>query len=231
MISRTFFELRTPAIANRSDQIRQQDQCKCSEPFSLLISRKDIGDQISKIRTLLRRLKDASLIQVPAETSLRRVNWVSLTYVPVSTSLRRLRLTGFFYVQVRRCENVSNRSVLLTYQLRRRDDISAWSRTFKLVNKVDQFLLGNRQYVFRHLQQFSLIRVPASTSLQRLEDVGLIKVLVVTTLPCAKLVHRTRTSLRCLKLVGFISVPMRRHKDITNRSISLTYQLRRLNDV
>ena len=45
---------------------------------------------------------------------------------------------------MRRRKNVSNRSVLLTYQLRRRDDVSAWSETFKLVTKMGQFLLGTK---------------------------------------------------------------------------------------
>ena len=62
--------------------------------------------------------------------------------------LRRLKLVGFIYVPVRRRKNVSNRSVLLTYQLRRRDDVSAWSRTLILVTKIDQFYLGTRQYLF-----------------------------------------------------------------------------------
>ena len=34
-----------------------------------------------------------------------------------------------------------------------------------------------------------------------------------------------------LKFVGFLYVPMRRHKDVLNRSVSFTYQLRRLADV
>ena len=61
--------------------------------------------------------------------------------------------------------DVSNWSVLFTYQLRRRDDVSAWSRTFKLVSKLGKFLLHSGQYIFRHFQWFSLIKVPVSTSL------------------------------------------------------------------
>ena len=53
--------------------------------------------------------------------------------------------------------------------------------------------------------------------------------LVVTSLWRAKLFSLTYvpigTSLRRLKLVGFIHVPVRRRKDVSNRSISLTYQL------
>ena len=60
-------------------------------------------------------------------TSLQRVKLVTLTQVPVGTSLRRLKLVGFIYVPVRRRKDVSDRSVSLTYQLRRRDDVLAWS--------------------------------------------------------------------------------------------------------
>ena len=74
--------------------------------------------------------------------SLRHVKLVSLTYVPVGTSLQRLKLVGFIYVPVRRRKNVSNRTFLLKYQLKRRDDVSAWSRAFKLVTEMAHFFLG-----------------------------------------------------------------------------------------
>ena len=99
-------------------------------------SKKDIKYHISKITAkdtsqwLLLRLKHVGRIQVPVETSLRRVKLVSLTQVLVDTSLRRLKLVGFIYVPVRRRKNVSNRFDLLAYQLRRRDDASAWSWTW-----------------------------------------------------------------------------------------------------
>ena len=177
---------------------------------------------------LLQHLKDVGIIQVPAEMSLQRVKLVSLTQVPVGTSLRRLKLVGFIYVPVRRCKNVSNRSVLLTHQLRR-DDVSAWSRAFKLVSKMGQFLLGTRQYVYRHLPWFSFIKVPVRTLLQHLKDIGIIQVLIVIFLRRVKLVSLTQvligTLLQCLKLVGFIYVPMRCRKDATNRPVSFTYQL------
>ena len=48
----------------------------------------------------------------------------------VGRSLRRFILVGFIYVPVRR-----------------RDDVTARSRTLILVIKVDQFYLGTRQYV------------------------------------------------------------------------------------
>ena len=99
---------------------------------------------------------------------------VSLTYVPAGKSVQRLKLIGFIYVPVRRRKNVSNRSILLTFQLKRRDDVAAWSRALILVTKMDQFYLVTRQYVFRHLRWFNLIKVPASTPLQRLKDVSLI---------------------------------------------------------
>ena len=67
---------------------------------------------------------------MPVETFLKRVKVVSLTYVQVGTSLRGLKLVGFIYVPVRRC-----------------DDVTARSRTLILVNKIDQFYLGTRQYV------------------------------------------------------------------------------------
>ena len=90
--------------------------------------------------TSLRHLKDIGLNQV--ETPLRSFNLVklvSLTYVAVGTSLRRLKLVDFIYLPVRRRKNVY-RSVLLKYQLRRRDDVSAWFRMFKLVTKMGQFV-------------------------------------------------------------------------------------------
>ena len=88
---------------------------------------------------------------------------------------------------------------------------------------------------FRHLQWFSPINVPTSMPLQHLKDVGFIQVLVLTSLRHVNLVSLTQVSvgtlLRRLKLVGFIYAPMRRRKDVTNRSVSFTYQLRRHDDV
>ena len=54
-------------------------------------------------------------------------------------------MVGFIYVPVRRHKEVSNRSDELTYQLRRHDDVSAWSGIFKLVTKMGQFLLRTMQ--------------------------------------------------------------------------------------
>ena len=79
--------------------------------------------------TLLQRLKDVCLIQVPVVMSLRLVKWVSLTQVPLVTSLQRLKLVGFIYGPVRGHKDVSNRSVSLTYQLRGGDGFLAWSAT------------------------------------------------------------------------------------------------------
>ena len=61
---------------------------------------------------------------------LQRVRLVSLTYVLVGTLLRRLKLVGFIYVPVKR-----------------RADVTVRSRTLILVITVNQFYLGNRQYV------------------------------------------------------------------------------------
>ena len=123
---------------------------------------------------LVQRLKDVSLIWVTVEMSLQRVKLVSLIYVPVGTSLQRLKLVGFIYVPVKRRKNVSNRSVLLTYQLRHRDGFSAWFRTLIWSLKWIKFIWVLGSTFVRHLRQFSLIKVPASTSQQCLEDVGLI---------------------------------------------------------
>ena len=146
------------------DEIKSNsDQVKCSEPFSFLINRKDIKDHISKLMAktpasmLLQPFKDIILIQVPVETSLQRFKLVGLSYVPVGTLLQHLIMAAFIYVPERCRKNGSNRPVLLTYQLRRHDVVSAWSGTLILVTKMDQFYM-----------------VPASTSLQRLKDVGLI---------------------------------------------------------
>ena len=43
--------------------------------------------------------------------------------------------------------DVSNWSVFVYVPVRRRDDVTARSRTLILVNKIDQFYLGTRQYV------------------------------------------------------------------------------------
>ena len=56
-------------------------------------------------------------------------------------SLRRLKLVGFIYAPVRRHKDVSNRSDKFMYQLRRHGDVSVWAGAFKLVTKMDQFLL------------------------------------------------------------------------------------------
>ena len=126
--------------------------------------------------TLLRRLKDVSIIQVPVKTSLRCANLVSLTQAPVGTSLRRLKLVGFNYVLVRRHKDVSNRSAESTYQLLLHDDASVWSGTFKLVTKMNQFLLHTMQYtslvsqVAQSLQATSLY--VAATSQRRCSQLG-----------------------------------------------------------
>ena len=104
------------------------------------------SNQTSKMATKDTRQYVAATPQ-PVETSLQSVTLVSLTQVAVGKSLRRLKLVGFIYVPVRRWKDVSNWSVLLTYQLRRHDVVSAGSETFKSVSKMDQFILGTIQYV------------------------------------------------------------------------------------
>ena len=112
--------------------------------------------------TLLQRRKDVGLIQVPVVTSLRRVKLVTLTQVPVVTSLRRLKLVGFIYVTVKRPKDVSNRSVSLTYQLRRRDDVLAWSATSQPICDLNEMLLqrhmpGGKLYLFENVLAFLLL--------------------------------------------------------------------------
>ena len=55
---------------------------------------------------------------------------------------------GRIYIPVGRHEDISNRSVLLTYQLRRCDGISAWSRTFKQVTQISQFFFRQQAVRF-----------------------------------------------------------------------------------
>ena len=104
------------------NQIRSNQIAASINALNHFINRKDIKDHISRIMaeipagTLLRCVKDVSLIYVPVETFLQRVKMVSLTYVPFGTSLRRLRLVGFIYVPVRHG-----------------DDVTAWSWTLILV--------------------------------------------------------------------------------------------------
>ena len=90
-----------------------------NEPFPFLINRKNVKQQISKITT-----KDTSLY-VATTSQICQSHLGASCY-----TLGRLKLFIFVYVLVRRRKDVSNRSLLLTYQLRRRDDASAWSRTF-----------------------------------------------------------------------------------------------------
>ena len=103
------------------------------------------------------------------------------------------QIVRFYLHTSKTSKDVSNRSDELTYQLRRHDDVSAWSGMFKLVTKMGQFLLRTMQYtpLPRRLRWFSLFKVPASTLLQRLKDVGLIWVPVMTSLRRVKLVSLT----------------------------------------
>ena len=82
------------------------------------------------------------------------INW----YIATTSHIGR-----FFYVPVRQRKKVSNRSVLLTYQLRRRNDVSALLRTLKFVTKMSQFFWVLRQYILQEspvFQPHSGTRVP-----------------------------------------------------------------------
>ena len=131
----------------RSNQILSC-QCKCYEPFPFLI------DQISKITT-----KDIS--QSVATTFQRRQSQldfrknvsatclVGQSHLGTSWYITRTSQIGRFCLRTSETsQRRFNRSVLLTYQLRRRDDVSTWSRTVKLVPKMGQFLLGTRHQIF-----------------------------------------------------------------------------------
>ena len=137
---------------------------------------------------------------------------------------------------MRRQKDVSNRSDELTYQLRRHDDVSAWSGAFKLVTKMDQFLLRTISVNFLGVSggsvslRHQLVRcynvsktfVSFRYQLWRLCDVLSWSV---------SLRYQLLTSLWRLKLVDFIYVPVRRRKGVSNRSVSLTYQLRLRDDI
>ena len=94
--------------------------------------------------TLLQRLKDVDFIQVPVMTSLQRVKLVSLSQVSIGTSLRRLKLVNRIYVPKRRHKNVSNRSVSMTYQLQRCDDVSAWSAMSRPIQDLNETSVRRR---------------------------------------------------------------------------------------
>ena len=127
----------------RSDQIKWL-LCKCYEPFPFS------KDQMSKIAT-----KDTSqsIATTYHTTSHLGASWnVSATYLVgqchlgTSSCITRTSHIGRFCLLTSKAsQRRLNRSVLLTYQLKHRDDISIWSRLFKLVIEMGQFLLGTRQ--------------------------------------------------------------------------------------
>ena len=85
----------------------------------------------------------------------------------------------------------SNRADKFTYELPRHNDVSAWSRKFKLVIKWANFFCVLCSELPRRLRWFSPFKVPAITLLQRLKDIGLIQVSVATSLRRVKLVSLT----------------------------------------
>ena len=113
-----------------------------------------------------------------------RENWydsaslvlVSLVQVAVGTSLRRRKLAGFIKVPMRRHKDVSNRSFLLTYQLRLLDDVSTWCGMLKLVTKICQFLLITKKYILALSQVVQSLlgtsQYVVTTSQRRPSDLG-----------------------------------------------------------
>ena len=174
--------------------------------------------------TLQRHLKDIYLIKVPVETSLRRVALVSLNQVQVGTLLRRLKLLGFFYIPFRHHKNVSSRFVLLTYQLRRRDNVSALFRTLKLVSKMGQFLLCTKAINFSGtLNGSAALKYPqyvATISQRRRSDlsiscdlsatceVGVTQISIGTSFNWLILATYVETLKRSHKLVRLIHAPV-----------------------
>ena len=53
-------------------------------------------------------------------------------------------MVGFVYTPVRGREDVSNRSVLFTYQLQRHGDVSAWSATSQSISDLNETSLQRR---------------------------------------------------------------------------------------
>ena len=83
--------------------------------------------------------------------------WTIFIFNKSERRLRRLKLVGFFTYQLQKRKNVSNRFILWTYQLRCCDDVSALSRTLKLVSKKGSISFGYyNSTFFWNLQWFSL---------------------------------------------------------------------------
>ena len=184
--------------------------------------------------TLLRRLKKVILFRYQQKILCNELSW-SVSLIPVGMSLRYFKLVGFIYLSVRRRKEVSNRSTLLTYHLRRRDDLSAWSSTFILVTKMD-ILFGYQTERFSGICGGSVslryYQYVATMSQRCRFHLGISCDVSVAFLSQVSLTYvSTGTSLQRLKLYSFIYVPMRRRKDVSNRSVSLTYQLRCHNNV
>ena len=133
-----------PAKNPWSDQIRLQ---LVQMLWTLFIFNKSKRYQISEIKDNGQRYQLVRCYNISKTSFSFRYRLKRLCNVWRWSVSLRYQLVCFIYVQARRCKNVSNRSVLLTYQLRR---------------------------LFRHLRWFSFIKLPVSTSLQRLKDVGLI---------------------------------------------------------
>ena len=139
-------------------------------------------DQISKITT-----KDTS--QCVATASQRRQFHLGASwYIARTSQIARFCL--------RTCETSQrrlNRSVLLTYQLRRPDMPQHGPGRSNGSLKWVIWVLSSG--FFRHLRWFSLFKIPASTSLQRLKDAILIQVPALTSLRHVKLISLTQVSI------------------------------------
>ena len=72
------------------------------------------------------------------------LRWFSLIKVSIGTSSQPLNLVGFIYIPMRRCKDVTNRSVSFTYQLQHHDDVSAWSVTSRPILDLNETSLRCR---------------------------------------------------------------------------------------
>ena len=162
-------------IATRSHQIREQ---VVQIPWSIFISKNYLND-ISKWpdikdddeRCHVVRRCGNSKTPVSFMNQLKRLfdllSWsVSLRYQYVA----RTSQIGLLYLLTSETWQKDE----LAYQLRRHDDVSAWSGTSKLVTKMAQFLWVLCSKLPRRLSWFSIFKVPACMLLQRLKYVGII---------------------------------------------------------
>ena len=135
MISRKYFLLRTSVIATRWDQIRWQLMSMLSTIF--------IFNKSKKTTSQSRQSHIGTSWNVSATCCVGPSQLDTSWYIATTSQIGRV-----FYIPVRHHKNVSDRFVLLTYKLRRRDEVSALSRTLKLVSKIGEFLLSTKAIHF-----------------------------------------------------------------------------------